>query len=71
MPIYLLKRDECSYDEFDAKVVRAVNEEEARQIANQHIGDEGGIWTDPELVKCQVVEIEGASEEILGSFNAG
>lgn len=70
MPIYLLSRDECDYDEFDAKVVRAATEDQARVLANEHTGDEGKIWTDAEAVKCELVEAEGDPGVIAESFRA-
>ena len=33
MALYLLKRHECDYDEYDAHLVRASSEREARKIA--------------------------------------
>jgi hypothetical protein len=70
--IYLLSRtDACGYDEYDAKVVRASNEGEARRIANEHVGDEGRIWTNKDLVTCERIEPRGTSDVILASFNAG
>lgn len=70
--IYLLSRkSKYDYDEYDAKVIRAKNPKEAREIANKYTGDEGKIWTDTELVSCEKINLVGTSREILGSFNAG
>lgn len=70
--IYLLTRTErTGYDEYDAKVVRANSEEQARNIANLRVGDEGQMWTDKTKVVCQIIKPNGKEGEILGSFNAG
>ena len=70
--IYLLKRiGETWYDEYDAKIVRARSEGSAREIADKEPGDEGKIWTDPELVSCEKITPSGESAQLLGSFNAG
>ena len=70
--IYLLKRvGVIGYDEYDAKVVRAQDEQAARAIANRDTGDEGKAWENPEKVICEVVLYEGEPGEILESFNAG
>ncbi len=70
MKIWILKRDDHGYDEYDGKVIVAKNAKRAREIANENTGDEGRIWTDAALVSCE--EIKATEEgEVLGSFNAG
>lgn len=72
MSIYLLKRKEApGWDEYDAKIVRAPSERDARRIANKSTGDEGGVWVDEKKVTCEKLYSNGESVEILGSFNAG
>ena len=47
MNVWLVKRtdDKFQYDEFDAFVVRADNEEDARRVASSRCADEGpDIW---------------------------
>ncbi len=70
---YLLETVEpADYDCYDAKVVCASNEIEARALANEQVGAEGKIWTDPLQVKCR--RLRHSSEPfgvILASFNAG
>lgn len=70
MKIYLLSRDDYGYDEYSSKVVIAKNEERARELANDNTGDEGRIWTNSDLVFCNLVgtKTEGV---LLGAFNAG
>jgi hypothetical protein len=70
--IYLLTRkDRSGYDEYDAKVVRSHSEASARAIANETVGDEGEIWTDPTKVDCRKVPPVGEDGVILASFIAG
>jgi hypothetical protein len=70
--IYLLTRKNgIRCDEYISKIIRADTESDARQKANEHVGDEGKIWEYSELVHCEIVNPDGACEEILGSFNAG
>jgi hypothetical protein len=71
--IYKLTRtgNDVGYDEYDAKIVRAGREQEARRIANLRTGDEGAVWDNPDRVDCVAVDLVGDSEEILGSFCAG
>ena len=70
--IYLLARTEAvNYDEYDSKVVRAPNEQQARELANEDTGDEGTLWNDPEQVTCESLDPNGEAGVILGSFHAG
>ena len=70
--IYKLTRtDNIDYEQYESKIVRASSEKEAREIANQDVGWEGKIWTNPNCVKCDEVNPDGPSEELLGSYNAG
>jgi hypothetical protein len=75
MNIYHLSRvGRIDYGEFDAFVVVAPSEDEARKFANEKACDEGKIWTDNKLVTCEVVgraRSAIASGILLGSFNAG
>ena len=70
--IYLLERkDAVEYDEYDAKIVRAKNPEEARAVANRHVGDEGRIWINKKAVSCRRIKPDAVSKEIMASFRAG
>lgn len=56
MSVYLLTRkDKIRWDEHTAKVVIAPDESTARVLANEEVGDEGHIWTDPTRVDCEKV----------------
>jgi hypothetical protein len=70
--IYLLRQiGMVGYDQYDAKIIRASSEYEARKIANETTGDEGQIWTDSTKVSCVLVKSIGKPEAILESFCAG
>lgn len=75
MRIFLLKQvdDGGAYsDEYEEKVIRAKNENQAREIANENTGDERQIWDDKELVTCEIVTSStGEIGVISDSFNAG
>lgn len=72
MPIYLLRQiGGANWNEFDAKVIRADTEKNARSLANKHIGDEGKIWADPKIVSCVVLDPDGRPEVIFESFDHG
>jgi serine protease inhibitor len=71
MKLWLLERtNEVGYDEYDAVVVRARSEVEARSIV-QNARYYQGAWASDENVKCTQLTAKGTAEIILGSFNAG
>jgi hypothetical protein len=74
MMLYLLEMImvlDRGYDYYEAKLVRAKSEDEARKIANEIVGDEGKIWEDKELVACKIIKKMGNSEVIISSFRGG
>jgi len=68
---YLEVKEAIDYDSFDSMVIRAETAQKARELANQHYGQEGSIWTDSFKVSCQCLYEQGEEEIIIGSFNAG
>lgn len=66
--IYLVKRDPkyVDYGEYDAFVVRAKSKMEARELCN-----DTGFHVKYDPLTITLIEPEGKSEKILGSFNAG
>ena len=75
MNIYLLSRGGAwDYDEYDAFVVAATSDEEARLIASTDDRECGNAWMDPNFASCELIGracsgiIAGV---VLGSFNAG
>jgi len=72
MKLFILSQSyNTDYDTYDAKIVRAETEEQAREIANEVTGCEGKIWCDPSKSRCEALTTEGEAESILESFNAG
>lgn len=57
------------YDTMDCIIVRAVSEQEARNIAADNCGDEGkSVWLDKTLTSCTEITGEGQSGVVLRSF---
>lgn len=73
MKLYLLRRRDYDYDEFDAHLVRASCEQQARAIAAKAVSrhEERNEWLDADKSTCECVTAEGVEEVILSSFNAG
>jgi len=71
MNVYLLYRlDYIGFDEYEAKVIIARTEGEARTLANAKYADEGPIWNDPTKVVCTNLDLHVA-RVVLESFRAG
>ena len=74
MYLYHLSTNCGDYDSYDAFVVAARSEEEARNFANEQFADEGPIWMDVKLASCVVIGRACSNVTagvVLGSFNAG
>ena len=72
MNLYLLRRKEVDYDEFDAHLIRASSENRAREIASRHSRHEPSYeWLDPVASTCECVEVDGIEGVVLSSFLAG
>lgn len=59
------------WDANKEKLVRAESEADARRIANECVGDEGTIWTDPTKASCVILTPEGESGEIMANYLSG
>lgn len=71
MKIYLLQQINLgNYDEYQAKVIVALNKVCACYLANELTGDEGPIWNDLTKVTCREINLNVA-KVILADFNAG
>jgi len=68
MRLYLLEREDGTYDEFDAKLIRAKSQRQARKIANESAGAEGEIWENKKRVDCTIITNKGAIGEIMASY---
>jgi len=73
MNIYLVYRtDNVEYDEFDAFVVIAKSEDEAKSELLKNYGGKWANWTDKNKVKLiGTTDQYDKFTEILGSYNAG
>lgn len=72
MALYLVKRHESDYDEYDAHLIRASSEREARKIAAaKNHREDSDEWLNDLKSTCVCVTADGANEVILSSFNAG
>ena len=73
MAIFLITRTgSVDYEEYRAFVIKAQDEDEARQIASETNGTEGrGQWLNPSFSKCEELKEDGVSEIICSDFNAG
>ena len=68
--ITVILTDEC-YDCYDRKLVRAVDEQQARSIASKCHGDEGcSSWLDSRYSVAEVILVDGEASVIIDSFNA-
>lgn len=73
MRLWILSvRDVVGYDSYDAFVIRAETEDNARRMAASRAADEGEYtWLESDNSKCVSLSAEGEERIILGSFNAG
>jgi len=75
MNIYLLERtDKWSYDDYDATVVIAENEEDAKKIEITYHSVIRWSWTTPNNIKATLIGTampDAKSGVVLKSFNAG
>lgn len=72
MALYLVKRHESDYDEYDAHLIRASSEREARKIAAaKNHREDSDEWLNVLKSSCVLISPGGLNEVILSSFNAG
>jgi hypothetical protein len=79
--LYVLKwKGSVPYDGMGSCVVRAHNESEARDIAQNRAGDEArprfassllSRWTNPDFATCEVITTKGEPQMICRDFRAG
>ena len=75
MNLYLVHRlpnQTIEWDMFRGFVVRAINEQHAREIANDHSAfDDDGYFLTPEMSSCELLTGDGEQGIILSDFKAG
>ena len=59
------------YDAYEAKLIKAKTEEEARKIANYHVGEEGPVWQSKYSVTCEKLNAKRKDGLVIASFCAG
>ena len=64
--IFVLIQKDAEPNEHYMKIVRAVSESEAREIANKETGFEGDIWSDDKKVDCK--QIDGCKKQVVYAF---
>ena len=70
--IYKLVRIDAHWREYDVVngfVVRACDEDEAREICNNAHGDEGPVWKNDELTSCVELTDDGDHEIFLCDYH--
>ncbi len=72
MNLYLISRKGAvTYDEYDSMVIRARNEDHARELAAVHDTFDSKIWLAPTRTSVEKLSQHGSPGVVLGSFNAG
>lgn len=75
MKLFLLKRVDMTYgyyDQFYGFVIRAENEEKARELASKESADEGLLfWKDRSLTICEELLPDGPEDILIRDFHAG
>ena len=74
VPLFLLKRIpkpfQSDWININGLVIRADNEEEARNLAHDNYGDANEIWLDRGNTTSEEIAAEGASKVIFTDFRA-
>lgn len=69
MKLFLLQGDPGVYDSYNGHLVRARNEQEARDLCTY--ADEGPDWWQSDKIDVTEILMDGPSTVILSSFRAG
>ena len=71
MPIFILNqlKESVHMDCVFSTVIRAVDEPQARELANKAHMDEGSIWEDHLKTSCEVLESQGEAKVIIQESN--
>jgi hypothetical protein len=73
MQLWILRRKgDSAYDGYDAFVVRAASEDQARRLADT-FGSSGlkGIWVDPGSATCNQLSEDGPARVVLACGDGG
>ena len=69
--IFIVKPERVDWDQYDGVVVLAESEEEALALGQEYFYTDGDGYTDQSRISAKEVDINGSSEVIFTSYNAG
>ena len=69
--IFIVKSERVDWDQYDGVVVLAESEEEAIALGQEYFYTDGEDYTDQGKVSAKEVDLNGLSEVIFTSYNAG
>lgn len=69
--IFIVKPERVDWDQYDGVVVLAESEEEALALGQRYFYTEEDDYTDQGKVSAKEVDLNGSSEVIFTSYNAG
>ena len=69
--IFIVKPERVDWDQYDGVVVLAENEEEAIVLGQRYFYTSEDDYTDQGRVSAEEVDLNGSSEVIFTSYNAG
>ena len=69
--IFIVKPEKVDYDQYDGIVVLAESEEEALVLGQEYFYTEEDDYTDQGKISAKEVDLNGSSEVIFTSYNAG
>ena len=69
--IFIVKPEKVDYDQYDGVVVLAESEEEALALGQRYFYIDGEDYVGQDNVSAKKVDLNGSSEVIFTSYNAG
>lgn len=69
--IFIVKPERVDWDQYDGVVVLAESEEEAIVLGQRYFYTSEDDYTDQGKVSAEEIDLNGSSEVIFTSFNAG
>ena len=69
--IFIVKPERVDWDQYDGVVVLAESEEEAIALGQRYFYTDGDDYTNQGKISAEEVDLNGSSEVIFTSFNAG
>ena len=69
--IFIVKPERVDWDQYDGVVVLAESEEEAIALGKEYFYTDGDDYTNQGNISAKEIDLNGSSEVIFTSFNAG